>query len=112
MRGVIYHWCPESDWRAAGDEYLPPSFAADGFTHCSFRDQIAPTATAMYRGVTGLVLLCIDEAGLPMVVEDCYDAGEAFPHVYGPIPRTAVRAVVPFPCRPDGSFAVPTSLPE
>ena len=109
---MIYHWCPEADWQAAGDDYVPAGFAADGFAHCSFLDQIAATATALYRGTKDLVLLCIDEAGLPVLVEDCYDAGEAFPHVYGPIPRSSVRAVVPFPCEPDGTFVVPVGIPE
>ena len=108
---MIYHWCPQQDWDAAGDGYLPSAFPDDGFVHCSFLDQIEATATALYRGRADLVLLCIEEEGLPVVVEDCYDAGEPFPHVYGPIPRAAVVAAVPFPCRDDGSFPVPAGVP-
>ncbi len=107
---MIYHWCREAEWSVAGDAYLPAAFDADGFTHCSFVDQVTATATALYRGRDGLVVLCIDEHALPVVVEDCYEVGEPYPHIYGPIPRDAVRAVLPFPCLPDGSFALPDGL--
>ncbi len=107
---MIYHWCPDAEWRAAGDAYLPAAYDTDGFVHCSFLDQITATATALYRGVTDLVLLCVDDDGLPVVVEDCYESGVAYPHVYGSIPRASVRAVVPFPCRPDGTFALPEGI--
>jgi uncharacterized protein (DUF952 family) len=104
---VIYHWCPRSDWEAAGDAYLAASFGEDGFIHCSFEHQVSKTASALDRGRQGMVLLAIDETGLPLVVEDCYETGEGFPHVYGPIPVDSVVAVDPFSPGPDGSFRFP-----
>lgn len=109
---MIYHWCPKTDWEAAGDEYRPATFDADGFVHCSFRHQVERTATDLDRGREGLVLLCIDDLGLPVTVEDCYEAGDEFPHVYGPIPIDSVVAVLPFPPQPDGSFLLPNGVPE
>jgi len=61
-----------------------------------------------------LVLLCIDARQLssPVIYEDCYEAGETFPHIYGPIDRAAVVAVVPFPAGPDGDFSLPEEIGE
>lgn len=104
---MIYHWCPTSEWEAAGDEFAPAGLTEDGFIHCSFGYQVARTATAWSRGQADLVILSIDEHGLPVVVEDSYGSGEEYPHVYGPIPWAAVVDVRPFPPGPDGSFAFP-----
>jgi uncharacterized protein (DUF952 family) len=109
---VIYHWCPEEDWTDAVDNYTSPSLAEEGFIHFSFLEQIARTATAIDRGRDGLVLLCVDDTDLDVVVEDSYNIGEKFPHVYGAIPSRSVMHVVPFPAEPDGSFRVPDGVYE
>ncbi len=90
---------------------MPAEYDADGFVHCSYVDQVTATATALNRGRADLVLLGIDEAGLTVVVEDCYEIGEPYPHVYSPIPPAAVAALLDFPCLPDGSFALPAAMP-
>ncbi len=90
---------------------MPAGYAADGFVHCSYVDQVTATATALDRGRPDLVLLAIAEDGLPVVVEDCYEIGEPYPHVYSPVPPAAVAAVLDFPCLPDGSFALPAAMP-
>ncbi len=108
---MLYHWCPRAAWPPPGDAYVPAGFDADGFVHCSYLDQITPTATALDRGRDDLVLLAIAEAAVPVVVEDCYEMGEPYPHVYSPIPVPAVVAALDFPCLPDGSFALPAGLP-
>ncbi len=109
---TIYHWCLAEAWESAQDEYVAPSLAEEGFIHFSYRYQVARTATALDRGRRDLVLLCVDPSGLEVVDEDCYEVGEPYPHVYGPIPATVVTAVVPFPPQADGSFLLPTDLPE
>ena len=55
------------------------------------------------------MLLVIDPAQLTaeLVYEDCYEAGETFPHLYGPLNLDAVVRVVPFPPLPDGTFTLP-----
>jgi uncharacterized protein (DUF952 family) len=50
-----------------------------------------------FAAETHLLALAIDPAALGdagLVEEDSYGSGHAFPHVYGPIPTSAVRAVV------------------
>ncbi len=108
---MLYHWCPRADWPPPGSAYRPAAYAEDGFVHCSFVDQITATAGALDRGRDDLVLLAVADEELPVVVEDCYEVGEPYPHVYGPLPVSSVTAVVDFPCLPDGSFALPPDLP-
>jgi uncharacterized protein (DUF952 family) len=107
---VILHFCPRADWEGSPDPYVAPSLGEEGFIHCSSRDQVARVASAMEPGRDDLVLLCLDASSLPVVWEDCYELGEEFPHVYGPIPLAAVTAVVPFPSGPDGSYSLPAEL--
>lgn len=112
LMATIYHWCPAEDWESAHDEYVAPSLAEEGFIHFSYRHQVARTATALDRGRRDLVLLCVDPSGLEVVEEDCYEVGERYPHVYGPIPAEAVTGVFAFPPQPDGSFLLPPRSPE
>ena len=42
--------------------------------------------------------------------EDCYQSGQKFPHVYGPLPVEAVIQVLDFEPGPDGCFALPATL--
>jgi uncharacterized protein (DUF952 family) len=104
---MIYHWCPKDDWNPSADSYEAESLREEGFIHFSFRDQVAPTATAIDGGRSGMVLLCVDDSQLDVVVEDTYEIGEEFPHVYSAIPTKAVIRVIPFPSESDGSFSLP-----
>lgn len=109
---MIYHWCREADWLSADDEYRPHDYEREGFVHCSFHHQVESTASRHDRGRDDLVLLCIDETGLEVVVEDCYEAGEEYPHVYGPIPGASVVRVLRFRPSPDGTFRLPPDTPR
>ncbi|GGL10874.1 DUF952 domain-containing protein [Mangrovihabitans endophyticus] len=107
---MIYHFCPRADWEAAGEVYAAPSLARQGFVHCSPRDHVHVPATALAAGRTDLVVLEIDESRLsaPAVWEEGdppHPDGRLFPHVYGPIPVSAVVSVVDLPPRLDGTFA-------
>jgi uncharacterized protein (DUF952 family) len=107
---VIYHWCPSEDWERVSTEFVAPSLAVEGFIHFSYRDQVERTATSIDRGRLGLVLLTVDDSDIEVVVEDCYEIGEEYPHVYGPIPGEAVIAVHPFPPSVDGTFQLPEGV--
>jgi len=107
---MIYHWLPAHDWDGAAEQVVAPSLALEGFIHCSFLHQVERTATSVDKGREDLVLLVIDETDLPLAVEDCYELGEEYPHIYGPIPISAVTAVMPFPPSDDGSFQLPDGL--
>ncbi|MGR6918989.1 DUF952 domain-containing protein [[Actinomadura] parvosata] len=95
---TIHHLALATDWdnaRAAGEyrvSTLGRTLEEEGFIHCS-RDlsQLRGVHTAFYRHVTEpLLVLDIDPAGLDVRLEN------GFPHLYGPLPLTAVTAVRPY----------------
>lgn len=96
---VLFHVVDGEVWAAAGPEYRTADFDDVGFIHLCARHQLAGVLERFYDGVAGLVILEVDpthpgldvvwELGVPPVGE------ELFPHLYGPLPRAAVRDVVP-----------------
>jgi uncharacterized protein (DUF952 family) len=112
---MILHFCSHAEWDAAqaAGAYVADSLTIEGFIHCSTVDTVLLPANAIARGRTDLVLLEIDESGLPVRYESGDPAdpqATLFPHVYAPIPAVAVTGVHEFPCQPDGTFALPTAL--
>ena len=64
--------------------------------HASYASQVPGVLQRFYADLTEpLCLLTIDPAMLrvPVVAENLAGGDELFPHVYGPIPVTAVTAV-------------------
>ena len=118
---TIYHIVARDDWLEAEADgaYRPPSLDAQGFVHCSTRDQVVETANRFYHGQDGLVLLCIEVSRLrpPLRYEAPAMPGHTvagaqplFPHLYGALDPAAVVGVLPFPSRADGTFALPPEL--
>ena len=105
----IFHITSQAEWEVARvfGEYRPRTFAREGFIHCSYAQQVVPVANRLFRGAQDLVLLEIDTTRLtcPIVDENLEGGGEQFPHVYGPLPASAVAAVHAFPCDAEGTFA-------
>ncbi len=114
LMNYLLHITRYEDWtRAVGEGvYRPDSLREEGFIHCSTRSQIIGVANRAFGSEQGLVLLCIDGDLLEAEVryEDCYDSGQQFPHIYGPLPVGAVVRVLPFSPGADGRFALPRAL--
>jgi len=110
----LLHIAHREAWNSAAktDHYRPESLAKEGFIHCSLPEQIVPVANAMYRGQPDLVLLVIDPARVPAAIrfEDCYQSGQEFPHIYGPLPVVAVDQVLAFEPDSDGRFILPVDF--
>jgi uncharacterized protein (DUF952 family)/GNAT superfamily N-acetyltransferase len=109
---LLLHLAEPDEWRAALTEgaLRPPSLAEVGFVHLSTPDQVHLPAERLFPGRRDLVLLVVDPQRLrdpvrfePGVPED--PASMRFPHLYGPLPTTAVIAVVP--CRPPLAAVLP-----
>jgi uncharacterized protein (DUF952 family) len=118
INGAIFHAALPDDWAAAlaSGTYTTSTrgvtLAEEGFVHCAFRDQVEGVANRYYGDLTDLVLLRIDptRVGAPVVPEPpAAGASELFPHVYGPIPVTAVVATLPWRRDDDGQWRIPPS---
>ena len=111
---LILHITTAAEWQAAqaAGSYQADSLASEGFIHCSMAQQVVATANAIFPGRAGLLLLAIDAARrtAPLRYEDCYETGQQFPHIYGPLNLDAVVAVHDFPPTPAGSFNLPPAL--
>ena len=100
----LVHIAFVADWDAAQrtgvyeQSTIGRTLADVGFIHCAFPPQVDDVFARYYADVRDpLCLLTIDPEQLdaPIVVEDLFDTGEWFPHIYGPLPVSAVVEVRP-----------------
>jgi uncharacterized protein (DUF952 family) len=102
-----FHLVRSTDWEAAdpGAPWTPPSLASEGFIHCTDgRAAMVATANRFYAGDSGdfLVLTVdLDAVGSPWRFDE---PGRPYPHIYGPLPRSAVIGVRRMPRAADGPF--------
>ena len=66
---------------------------ADGFIHFSTASQLAETLARYYAGVNDILLIAVDDAqlGAALKWEHAPSRGEDFPHLFGPLPLSAVK---------------------
>ncbi len=107
----IYHMCRREEWEAAlvSGAYAGSSQdAADGFIHFSTAEQLPESARRHRAGQTGVVVLVVDAEMLGAALRwEPSRRGALFPHLYGPLPVVAVRAVHDIPCGDDGLPRLP-----
>jgi uncharacterized protein (DUF952 family) len=66
---------------------------ADGYIHLSTETQFAETASKHYAGREGLMSLTVDLSALgETVVWEPSRGGQLFPHIYGDLPASAIKA--------------------
>jgi uncharacterized protein (DUF952 family) len=108
---LLVHLCPFDEWSSAKamGRLRPESLASAGFIHLSTPEQVHLPASRLYRGRNDLVLLHIDPARLDAPIR--WEPGVAtdpdsmlFPHLYGPLPVSAVINVTSYRPGADGSF--------
>lgn len=111
MAEPIYKIASRPDWdaaHAAGELEGTPVDLADGYIHFSTAAQLAETLGKHYSGQSGLVLATIDPDLLPQPLTwEPSRGGQLFPHLYAPLPLTAVIAERDLDARPDGGFDLP-----
>ena len=112
----ILHMVPDAVWdevvSSSAETYVPERYALDGFTHLSGVWQVTTPANALFSGREDLVVLVVDAAllGDALVWEAGDGTDELFPHLYAPMPVSAVVVAHPFPCDEDGAFSVTPEL--
>jgi uncharacterized protein (DUF952 family) len=112
---VIYKILGREAWLAAsalGTFDGSPVDLADGFIHFSTAEQVQETAKRHFTGQTDLVLLAVDALalGAPVTWEPSR-GGELFPHLYGPMPASAVISARPLDLGVDGVPIIGTPAP-
>ena len=96
---LIYKIAGEDEWRAAERAAVYAGSVADrrdGFIHLSTAVQLEETARRHFAGRTDLLLITVATDGLDIRWEPSR-GGALFPHLYGVLPLSAVRAVAKYP---------------
>jgi glutathione S-transferase len=95
----LFHAAMPDDWAAAFQtgEYTMSTRGMTlddvGFIHMSTREQVEATANRFYADVDQLVLLTVDQLKVPSKIvwePPSHDSDVLFPHIYGPLPVSAV----------------------
>ncbi|MBI5122135.1 MAG: DUF952 domain-containing protein [Rhodospirillales bacterium] len=107
----IYHLCRQADWQAAaakGSYDGSSQDRADGFLHFSTSEQVEDSAARHRAGEPDLLLLVADATLLGDALRwEASSSGQTYPHLYGPLPLSAVLEVVALALGPDGTHEFP-----
>lgn len=112
---TIYKICPEPLWREAEKAGVftgAPIDVQDGYLHFSTAEQVRETAAKHFAGETNLLLIAIDAQRLGAALRfEPSRGGALFPHLYAPLPLSAVLWVRPLPLGDDGYHVFPELAP-
>jgi len=111
---TIYRLLTRAAWQqalGAGSFLGSEHDLRDGFIHFSTAQQVAETAARHYGGVTDLVLLEVSPDALgPDLRWEPSRGGALFPHLYGPLPLSAVMRIEPLELDANGVHVLPAGL--
>ena len=109
---LIYKIAPAALWaaaEAAGVFTGAPVDVADGYIHFSTAAQARETAAKHFADQSDLKLVAVEAAALgPALKWEPSRGGALFPHLYAPLPLTAVRWVRDLPLGADGAHVFPS----
>ncbi len=112
---ALYKILPRQDWEAAQAKGIYEGSAVDrrdGFIHLSAAHQVRATARKHFAGEIDLLLISVKEEDLARTLKwEVSRGGDLFPHIYGPLPLSAISDVVPLPLA-EGGHQFPEGLPE
>jgi uncharacterized protein (DUF952 family) len=108
---LIYKICDGGVWaRSERDGTFDGAAVdlADGYIHFSTAAQVPETAAKHFTSQDGLVLAAINAQALGDKLKwEPARGGALFPHLYGPLPMSAVRWVKPLRLGADGRHVLP-----
>jgi len=111
MSSVIYKICPKSMWDEAetrGEFTGAGIDLEDGYIHFSTAEQTPDTARLHFAGKQDHVIVAVDTGPLGDALKwEASRGGQKFPHLYAPLPLTAVQWVKPMPLGADDIPIVP-----
>lgn len=97
---IIYHIVTIESWERQlnSDYYVHESLVHEGFIHASRRSQVDGVLDRYYKNINNLYRLSIDvnllDKSTELKEELAASTGEKFPHLYGPINKSAIVEVV------------------
>ncbi len=109
----ILHLTTADAWARGDDLFEPASLATDGYIHCTAGpERMLTVANAFYRNdPDDFVVVRVDTAALDSDLlfeappgSDALAGTTYFPHLYGPLPRSAVLSVRSVQRAVDGTF--------
>ncbi len=109
-----FHLVPAVVWAAADptSAYLPASLATEGFVHCTDGEvELLATANRHYRLDPRPFLVLTLDLDLIQARWTVEDPAGIYPHIHGPVDRTAVIAVAQLVRADDGIFLAVGSEP-
>jgi uncharacterized protein (DUF952 family) len=108
---LIYKICPAALWQDAERHGVFRGAAidlADGYIHFSTAAQVPETAAKHFAGQRDLVIAAVDAAVMGEKLKwEAARGGVLFPHLYAPLPMSAVRWVKPLPLDAGGRHVLP-----
>jgi uncharacterized protein (DUF952 family) len=108
---LIYKICPEPLWREAERAGIfdgAPIDVQDGYIHFSTAAQARETAAKHFARQRDLLLIAVEAEALGEALRyEPSRGGDLFPHLFAPLPLSAVRWVKPLPLGPDGRHVFP-----
>ena len=114
MTAIIYHMAPLAMWQAQLDRPVcaSPSLVQEGFILCTAEpERLEQVANQFYQESPGsFIIACIAVERLDVELRWERADGHLFPHIYGPLNRSAVVSVLPFPRSADHRFVLPQEL--
>ena len=99
---LVYKICTQAIWAETERTGVFPGMpidVADGYVHLSSLEQSAATIRKYFRGQTGLVMLTVDADTLGDALrweQSSTGRRGEFPHLYGPLPLSAIIEAMPF----------------
>lgn len=115
MTSLVYKVLRRAEWSAAqeiGSFTGSPADARDGFIHLSAAHQVRGVCDRHFAGEHDLVLLTLDSARLgPALKWETSHKGEAFPHLYGPLPLALVKSIADIRRGEGGRLILPPEIP-
>lgn len=111
---TIYKIAPSALWRAAEDAGRFEGAAvdlADGFIHFSTAAQARESAARHFARQDDLTIVAVATEALGAALKwEPSRGGALFPHLYGPLPMSAVLWAKPLPLGPDGAHVFPEAM--
>ena len=107
--GVVYKIVPAAVWHASAPSGAFPGSGVDerdGFIHFSTAAQVRATASKYFAGAGGLLLVAVSIDAIDLRWEPSRN-GDLFPHLYRPLPLSAVSWIRELPLGSDGQHVFP-----